>query len=72
MTRPICPECNSRITSLKRRCYHMFTEDGKRLTTKTYKCEMCACEMLPDGTSINTDRKQTVSSGGSQGYHKMM
>jgi hypothetical protein len=50
----------------------MFTEDGKRLTTKTYKCEMCACEMLPDGTSINTDRKQTVSSGGSQGYHKMM
>ena len=50
----------------------MFTEDGTRTITKTYKCEMCNCEMLPDGTAIETDKRQTISSGGSQGYHKMM
>lgn len=65
-----CPECNSNLRRLKRRNYPMFTEDGTRTIEKTYSCEMCNCEYLKDGTEVELDRSQTITSGNTQGYHK--
>lgn len=66
-----CPECNSGLFRLKRRNYPMFTEDGKRTIEKTYECLMCNCEYLSNGTPVDVDKKQTLSSSGSHGYQKM-
>lgn len=66
-----CYDCGSNVYKLKRRNYPMFNEDGTRDITKTYQCQMCYAEFLADGTPVEHDKKQTMTSCGSHGYHKL-
>jgi hypothetical protein len=66
-----CYDCGSSLYRLKRRTYPMFTDEGTKVITKTYQCEMCNAEFLADGTPVELDKKQTISSGFSQGYRKI-